>query len=100
MSKNKRVFNLSTGACPKRRAAERAIENCAAAWVEFGVSIRNLTLAESIAARVEQARLREPLVPAELPHLRYEPAMSGLAAHRSGMKLAWQANEFALGATA
>jgi hypothetical protein len=98
MTKNKRIFNVSRGYSLKRGAAERAIQECSAAWVEEGVSIRNLTLAESIAARNEQARHAEPLPFAEIPGLRFEPTLSGTAATRRERLLTWQAHEFVMNA--
>lgn len=98
MTKNKRIFNISRGYSLKRGAAERAISECSAAWVEEGVSIRNLTLAESIAARNEQARVAEPLPFAEIPGLRFEPTSSGAAATRRERLLTWQAHEFVMNA--
>jgi|GEM_PF-5964028 len=98
MTKNKRIFNVSRGYSLKRGAAEKAIHECSAVWVEEGVSIRNLTLAESIAARNEQAKHVEPLPWAEIPGLRFEPTLSGTAATRRERLLTWQANEFAMNA--
>lgn len=40
--------------------------------MEVGVSVRDLSLAESIAVRNEQAKLREPLVYAEIPGLVFD----------------------------
>ena len=71
------------------------MHNCAATWAEEGVSIRNLTLAESIAARNEQARLREPLAYAEIHGLRFDPPETGIAATRREGKLLRDAHEFA-----
>jgi hypothetical protein len=98
MTKNKRIFNVSRGYSLKRGAAERAIHECSAVWVEEGVSIRNLTLAESIAARNDQARHAEPLPFAEIPGLRFEPTPSGTAATRRERLLTWQAHEFVMNA--
>lgn len=68
----KTILNVTRGFYMKRSRAERAItEECACAWVEYGVSVRDLTLAESIKARNEQAALREPLAYAELPGIVY-----------------------------
>lgn len=72
------------------------MENCAAMWLEEGVSIRNLTLAESIKARNEQARLREPLPYAEIHGLKFDPPVSGVAATRAEGKLMWEARQFAM----
>lgn len=66
MDKDSRILNLTRGFRLKRSQAYRAIENGACVWVEVGVSLRDLNLQESIAARNEQARLREPLPWAEI----------------------------------
>lgn len=98
MTKNRRVFNLSRpGYTLKHRQAERAVAQCAAEWVEYGVSIRDLSLGESIAARNEQARLREPLPSAEIPGLTFD---FDRAAVSREMNLAWQAGAFAAGLVA
>jgi len=75
----------------KRRQAIRAIENCACAWVQYGVSIRDLTIAEAIAARNEQARTAEPLPLAELPGLK----VSNLPHYSAEIELSQAANKFA-----
>jgi len=72
VSGNTRVLNITRGYSIKHKAALKAVENCACAWVEFGVSVCDLTLAESIAARNEQAARREPLAFAELPGVVFE----------------------------
>jgi hypothetical protein len=92
---SRKVVNLTRNFHLKFRRAERAIEECSAAWVEYGVSIRDLTLAESIAARNTQARLREPLPYAEIHGLRFDPPTSGIAATRRERKLTWEAHKFA-----
>ena len=54
---NNRVVHVHRGFSLKHKQVLRAVENCAAAWVEFGVSFRDLTPAEgAITARNEQAR--------------------------------------------
>ncbi len=106
MTNNFRVSNLSRGYSLKQKAAERAVAQCAAVWVEYGVSIRDLTLAESIAARAEQAkmraqmneeqaRLREPLPYVEIHGLRYEPSAGGYKSHLEARRLVWEAHVFA-----
>jgi hypothetical protein len=75
----------------KHRRAERGVTECAYLWVEYGKTVRNLSLAESILARNEQARMREPLADAELPGLKYEP--SNRAAYSAEMRLAFEANK-------
>ena len=64
------------------------------AWVEFGVTIRDLTLAESIAARNQQAAEREPLAHAELPGITFKPPIGAQAAHMIECERALEANEF------
>ncbi len=95
MTKNFRVSNLSRGYSLKMKQAERAVTECVATWVEYGVSIRDLTIAEAIAARNQQASLREPLAYAEIPGLHFEPSEAMLKAHLNGMALAWEAQVFA-----
>ncbi len=55
----------------KRRAADRAVYEGACIWVEYGISVRSATLAESIAIRNQQAKDREPLAVAELANTHY-----------------------------
>jgi hypothetical protein len=69
MSQSPRVKNLTRNLHWKFRRAEKAVYECACDWVEYGVSVRDLTLAESIAARNVQAKNREPLAYAEIPGL-------------------------------
>jgi hypothetical protein len=92
MSPDKRVLNTTTGKRLKRNQALKAIDACACAWVIEGETIRNLNLAESIAARKEQAKNSEPLPHAELPGISYEPTAAGITAMRNGYELIMQAN--------
>jgi hypothetical protein len=64
-----RIFNITRKFYLKRSQVERAIENCAMCWIEFGVSVRDLTIAEAINARNQQAANREPLERTELPNV-------------------------------
>jgi hypothetical protein len=89
------VFNVTKGFPVRYKQAVKAINECAAAWVDYGVSIRDLTLAESISARNQQAALREPLEYSELFGLRYEPRIGGEAKARESNALVWQACKFA-----
>ena len=57
----------------KRSQAERAIQEGACVWVEYGISVRSATLAESIAFRNQLAAERDPIPSAELPGLIYQP---------------------------
>ena len=93
MSQPSRILNVTRGYTLRHKQALRAIENCAAKWVEPGISIRDLTLAESIAARNEKARLREPLAFAELPWIEYEPSLNGEVANRKSFALIQAANQ-------
>lgn len=75
----------------KHKQAQKAVDTCACTWVEFGVSVRDLTLAEAIAARNEQARIREPLAFAELPGIK----VMGIPALLEEQRLVFEANRFA-----
>lgn len=94
MSSNRRVENISNGFRMKPGAARRAIEACSVRWVDEGVSVRNLTLAESIVARNVQAKNAEPMPFAEVHGLRFEPSVSGTDATRREASLLWQAHDF------
>lgn len=100
MSKSLSVFNETRGYSIRFKQALRAVENCACEWIEYGVSIRDLNLAESISARAEQAKLREPLPYSEVHGLRFEPPVGGDAAYRQSRLLAFEATIFAGMATA
>lgn len=93
MTNNFRVFNLTLHVWIKHRQAQKAVDNCAAAWVDPR-TIRQLTLAEAIAARNEEAKRREPLPYAEIPGLIYEPGASRAASNRQELALAAQATQF------
>jgi hypothetical protein len=95
MSKITRVFNETRRFYMKHKQAAQAVENCACAWVSFGVSLRDLTLAEAIAARNRQAAMRAPLPFAELPGVRYLPALGQESAARAQHVRALEANRFA-----
>jgi hypothetical protein len=95
MASHTRILNLTRGWYLKHKQALRAVENCAAAWVEFGVSIRDLSLPESIAKRSEQATMREPLEWAECPGLIYRADERNQAQTRQGYELVRAANQFA-----
>lgn len=99
MPKDPRVLNVSRGFLLRFNQARKAVENCACAWVDHGVSIRDLTLAESIAARVLQAKDREPLPYAEVHGLRFDPPVGMDGAYRKSRLLAFEASLFAETAT-
>lgn len=94
MTQNARVFNVTRGYALKHKAALRGIENCAWAWVEFGVSVRDLTITEQIQSRNEQARVREPLALSELPGVVYEPTKNAIPSSFERMGLIRAANQF------
>jgi hypothetical protein len=94
MSQGNRILNTTSGKMLKRNQALKAIDACACAWVIEGQTMRNLTLAESIAARNEQASMRDPLPHAELPGISYQPTAAGLTAARNGYELIMRANAF------
>ena len=94
MSNNTRILNLSRGYSLKHKQALRAIEQCACIWVEIGVSIRDLTLAESIAARNQQAANREPLEAPEIPGLIFKQPATAKASTFERAGLVRAANQF------
>jgi len=72
MASNKRILNITRNYWLKPSQAFRGIENCSCVWLEEGVSVRDLSLAESIAARNVQAKVREPLSVAEIPGITFD----------------------------
>jgi hypothetical protein len=90
-----RIVNLSNGHRYKFNQAKRLVEQqCALAWVQYGVSVRELTVEEMVKARSEQIRLQEPLPYAEVHGLRYDPSASGIEASRRERGLIWEAHDF------
>ena len=96
MSNNQRVLNVTRGYSMKHKQACRAVENCTSAWVEFGVSIRDLSLAESIAARNEQAQHREPLPMIEIAGVIFIPPSSAQTKYADRYQLVQQANQLVM----
>jgi hypothetical protein len=95
MTNNKLVFNVTRNYWIKRKTALKGIEQeCTLAWVAERESVRDLTLAEQIAARNEQAKRREPLPYSEIAGLKFDPPMSGVTASRRENSLCWAAHEF------
>ena len=94
MTNNARVWNETRKFSLKHKQALRAIENCSMAWVQFGETVRDLSLAESISARNQQAAEREPLAYAELPGITFKPPIGAQAAHMIEVRRAFEANEF------
>ncbi len=76
MTNNARVYNVSRKFNMKHKQALKAIENCACTWVEYGVSVRDLTIAEAIQARNVQAAIREPAPNAEIPGIIFQQPTS------------------------
>jgi hypothetical protein len=76
---NARVTNVTRHFTLKHKQALRAVAECACAWVEYGVSIRDLTLAEATERRKERARWGESLAWAEQFGLTYEEALKLMA---------------------
>jgi hypothetical protein len=74
MASHTRILNITRNYSLKHKQALRAVENCACAWVVFGVSVRDLSLAESIAKRNQQASLAESLPLAELRTVIFRPS--------------------------
>ena len=93
MSNNRRVFH-QRGFTLKLNQALRGIENCALAWIEQGVSVRDLTPAEAIAARNKQAADREILATSEIPGLLYMPPAHEIMQTHQSKQLARDANKF------
>lgn len=54
----------------KHKQAVKAVAECMCEWVEFGKTVRTLSLAESISKRARQAIEHEPLPLAELHGVR------------------------------
>ncbi len=82
MSQDTRIFNVTRGFRMKHKQALRAIEQCACAWVEYGKTIRDLTIAEAIQARNTQAAERDPLPNCELPGIIFQqPTSASISAY-------------------
>ena len=92
MASHTKVVNLTSGNRIKRNQALGRVEQCISEWVEENVSIRDLTLKESIARRSEQARLNERLAKAEIPGTVFDPPPEALAAARRERRLAMDAD--------
>ncbi len=94
MTNNARVWNETRKFSLKHKQALRAIENCSMAWVQFGETVRDLSLAEAVIARHQQAAEREPLAYAELPGITFKPPIGAQASHMIEKQRAFEANEF------
>ena|ERR1700748_2850071 len=95
MASHSKIHNISSNRYIKKSQAFGRIEQCISDWVEYGVSIRDLTLAEAIQARSQQAKDREPLPLAEIHGLKYEPASRNAVSTRESLKLAYEDGKFA-----
>jgi hypothetical protein len=96
MPKDLRVLNITRGFRLRSNQARKAVDNCACAWVEPGISVRDLTLSESIQARMQQAKDREPLPYAEVHGLRFDPPTGAAGASRQSRLLAYEASVFVM----
>lgn len=94
MASHNRIFNTTKRCWWKPRHVEQALDACAVEWVEPGLSVRDLTLQESTIARNTRARLAEPMPYAELHHLSFDPAESGVVAHRMERRLVAEARTY------
>ncbi len=92
MSQDPRILNVTRGFHFKRKQAQRAIDNCACIWVDYGRTVRDCTLAESIALRIQQSADREPLPNAEIPGLIFKHPDSAIASARERYALIRDAN--------
>lgn len=91
---NNRVLNMTRGFTLKHKQALRAVDECACAWVEFGVSVRDLSIMEALERRAQQVKIADPLPFAELPGCIYRPTEANQAGARTERVLALAANEF------
>jgi hypothetical protein len=91
MTKDPRVLNVATGFRLKLNQARKAVDNCACAWVEYGVSVRPLSINEQRAALAGQAKHREPLPYAEIFGLRFDAPAGMAGASRQSRVLAYEA---------
>lgn len=94
MPNNPLVYNSTRDHYLSFKQARKAVENCAAAWVEYKVSVRELTLKEAIAARNAQAERREPPALIEIPGIVYQPPVHAQASTRQSQRLVGEANAF------
>lgn len=99
VSRNIRVRHATSGFAMKYGDVEKGIAACALAWVVKGISFRNLTEGEAIAARNARAGKMEPLALAEIYGVVFEPPERATAAFRAEMEMAWEARRFAIRST-
>jgi hypothetical protein len=98
-SSDTRILNLSRNCRLKRHQAESKISAGVAIWVERGLSIRELTIAEVIAYRIERANDAEThpggLAPSEVFGLVWQPPITNQRHYTETRNLLRQAREFA-----
>lgn len=97
MNNKARVRNVTRGFSMKFGQAVKAVELCACAWVEYGVSVRSLTSAESLMARNAQVKPGPALAPLEVSGTVYRPALHALVSARVEVRLAREVNAAAKG---
>lgn len=95
MAASRTVYNISKKCFWKRSYALKSINNCACEWVEEDRTVRDLTLAEAIAARNVQAKLRDPMPMGEIPGLVFRQPGNVTEAWRFG-RLMRDADAFAV----
>ena len=93
MTNNTRILH-ARGFTLKAKQAMKAVAEGAAVWVEYGVSIRQATIEESIARRNQQAKERDPLPNAEIPGLTFQPPANAIKEMSEMYQLVQQANAF------
>lgn len=94
MSQDTRILHSKRGFRLKRNQALRAIDEGALAWDVVNVSVRDATRAETFAVRARQAKEKERLAYAELPHITFKPPIGAQASHMIEKQRAFEANEF------
>ena len=93
MGTHAKVLNTTSNMHIKRSQALRRIDQCISTWVD-SFTIRDLSLAERVQYRSEQARLATPLAFAESPGLKFEPPAYAQESTRREHALAAEANRF------
>lgn len=94
--KNEHFFNVSRNCYIERTQAMNRI-GLNMDWVQEGVSVRELSLAEMVALRSQEARSnggRGPLGRAELSHCIWEPPERDRYTQGERQALVWQAYQF------
>ncbi len=94
MGGNHRVMNISRNFSLKHRQAEKGVLMCAFAWVDYGISVRDLSKAEKITKINQQASERELLACSELPGITFKPPTGTQAAYINERRQAFEADKF------